>query len=152
MRFRTDDDELSLTIELDDEPAAVDLRAGGLGEKILRFAAGEIHHAAINEQSPTGQRWPQLKARTIADKGNSLIGINTGSMLAALDDGDIEVNPRSATWSYPKGSNFPKAHGFHNGRKAQRNNQADPQPPRPLFQWSDNARLNAETLVDAFRE
>lgn len=139
MRFLTDNDELSITLDLDDEP--VDLTANGLGDLILKYAAAEMHASATAEQTPDGTAWPDLAASTIRAKKNSLIGIQSGAMLAGLLAGETEIEARTATWRYPENSARPRAHGFHNGRPENR------QPARRLVGWTAEARLTAADLI-----
>jgi hypothetical protein len=146
MRFTTNDDELSISLELDTETADL---STGLGDDILRFAAHQLYLGALTETAPDGRRWASLKPATIAEKGFSTIGQKTGSMVAGLLNGQVTADARSATWTYPAGETFGRAHGFHNGRSAGRRGAADPQPARPLIGWTTDAQEFARQALGA---
>lgn len=137
MQFLADDDELSITLELDGEPA--DLIAEDLGEQLLEFAAQEMHAAAVNERSPSGEAWDALAAATVRRKGHGLIGMQTGAMVGDLLNGQTVVGERSATWSYPRGETYARTHGFHNGGNGR--------PARRIVGWTAEAKENARLAL-----
>lgn len=141
MRFLVDDDQLTITLALDEEP--VDLTTEEIGATILDIAARELYRGAVDETDPSGRSWPAITASTARRKGSALVGVETGAMLAGLQAGWTEVGRSAATWGYPKGPTFGRAKGFHNGRPENH------QPPRPLIGWTQTARETAETLVNA---
>ena len=81
MRFVVDDADLSLWLELDDEPATLDLTRDGLGDRILDAAVEEMIRAHARQESPAGVRWAKLAAATVKQKGHATIGVRTGGML-----------------------------------------------------------------------
>ena len=129
MNHWTDDDNLSVTIELDTEPEDLDLQAG-LGAELLDIVERGQIRSAGRGTAPDGTPWDALAAATVRQKGHSTPGIVSGQMISLLAAGDRDIGPRSATWLYPadRGSrSFGKAHGFHNGRPE------TGQPARPLI-------------------
>jgi hypothetical protein len=145
MKFTVDDADLSLSVELDVEPATLDLTAG-LGDRILDVAVEEMIRAHARGQSPGGAPWAPLRPSTVRQKGHAAIGVRTGGMLdpdrwrAAPRD----MEARRATWIYPygdlrRGRAYGQAYGFHAG------NARTGQPARPLIGWT--ARAQAETMA-----
>jgi hypothetical protein len=80
MEFTVDDADLSLSVELDVEPAALDLRAG-LGDRLLDLAVEEMIRAQARRESPGGTPWAPLKPSTVRQKGHAAIGVRSGGML-----------------------------------------------------------------------
>jgi hypothetical protein len=141
MRFSTDDANLSITCELDEEPGAIDLAGDDrLGDQILDFAAGELMTGAYAQRDPDGNPWEPLASETYRAKGHDRIGIKSGDMLspANFTDGPRDVTARSATWTF--GDRSPKALAFHQGR-------ANVQPARPIVGWTDRARAQAREII-----
>jgi hypothetical protein len=148
MKFTVDDDNLSISVDLDetDHPDA-DLLADGTGAAILEAAVTTMIESARREQGPNGQRWDGLAAATLRDReargqSGGQIGYRTGKLLGNLDRGDFSIEPRSATWSCPRGSRWGAMHGFHNG------NVRNDQPARPVIGWTPEAQTEARRLVN----
>ncbi len=148
MRFRVDDADLSLWLELDHEPATLDLTRDGLGDRILDAAVEEMIRAHARQQSPSGALWAKLAASTVKQKGHATIGVRTGGMLdpdrwrAAPRD----LEARRVGWIYPydddrRGRAYGQAYGFHAG------NPKTGQPARPLIGWTERAKAEAQALI-----
>jgi hypothetical protein len=142
MRYSVEDQECGILLELEDSDQGVDLTKDGLGDLCLTVAVRAMLAHAADEESPSGERWARLKARTEQAKGHGLIGVASGDMLDPThwEPGDRQVEPAFASWRYAghKG----KALGFHLGRPPV-------QPARPLFGWSDEAKQICTLLVQA---
>ena len=139
MLFETDDDELTLRLVLTWEPEDLDLTRDGLGEQILDAAAEAMRGSALREEDPDGFPWPALAPATARAKGDARVGFRTGQMIGDLSRGETAVEPRSATWRYPRGGTWPRAHGFHNGGHGR--------PPRRLVGWTEAAKGTASSLL-----
>lgn len=156
MRFLTDDATLSVTALLDTEPESVDLTepqedGRTLGDQLLDLAVTGMLETHGREQAPDGTPWAPLRPSTVRQKPGltkGLIGIRTGDMLDPdrFDPGRREIAPRSASWFYRHDGeetvSFAKARGFNDGRPGV-------QEPRPLVGWTDGARLEAQSLIQA---
>ena len=96
MRFTVDVGELAVVLELDTEPAEVDLTRDGLGDACLD-AAVEGRRA-----SHAAQRAP-LKAATVRRKGHATIGVQSGIVLDPhrWRRAPRTITPRVAAWFYP---------------------------------------------------
>jgi hypothetical protein len=143
MQFWVEDDEdLTLGVELDAEPDAVDLTQDALGSTILDVAVEACLVAVWSGRNPaTSEPWPPLAPATVAERRrlgwNADIGYRTGNMLAPwrFRDGPRVIAKRLATWTYDaRGCDY--ARYFH----------AD----RPLIGWSVEAIEQAQTLIAAF--
>jgi hypothetical protein len=152
VRFEVNEQDLSLTFALDQEPAGLDLTRAGLGSRILDAAVEGMLAAHARRQSPDGRPWPPLAASTARQKGHADPGVRTGAMLDPLlwVAGRHTVGPRRATWQHPAaatgGREKGKILGFHRGDPRRR------QPPRPLLGWTAQARAEAEELIRAALE
>ena len=105
MIFTVDDEDLSLWLVLDVEPAALDLVATGLGDRILDLAVEEMIRCYQRQESPAGEPWAALAPSTVRQKGSSTIGVRSGRI---LDPGRWRTAPRELErrrvgWIYPYG-------------------------------------------------
>jgi hypothetical protein len=149
MRFDCDDDELVLTWELEEgEAPEIDLRTG-IGGQILTELETSLRLCWAAGVDPWGRPWPPLSRATVAEKGHTLVGYETGAMLLQWGQGGTPgrvITERSAAWFYPHegrhSKSWGKAHGFHNGRKPH-------QPARPLFGWPPHVERLAQELIAA---
>ncbi|MBV8235234.1 MAG: hypothetical protein JO075_05995 [Acidimicrobiia bacterium] len=73
--------ELAVVLELDTEPAAVDLTRDGLGDACLDAAVEGMLASHRAQASPDGQAWAPLSAATVRRKGNAVIGVQSGTLL-----------------------------------------------------------------------
>jgi hypothetical protein len=90
MKFRVDDADLSLSVELDAEPEAPDLTAGP-GDRILDIAGEEMIRAHARRESPAGAPWGPLRASTVRQEGHAAIGVRTGGWGS---DNGLATRPR----------------------------------------------------------
>ena len=70
MRFTGDVGELAVVLELDTEPAGVDLTRDGLGDAGLDAAVEGMLASHRARSSPDGQAWAPLSAATVRRKGH----------------------------------------------------------------------------------
>jgi hypothetical protein len=141
MRFWTDDESLSLgiTLGIDDDPR-IDL-TDGRGRQCLDEAVNGFCRSSIAERSPAGHQWAANAPSTVAAKTHGRVGYRSGQMLGDLNSGDRDIQPRSATWSYPRQECWGRAHGFHNG------NPRTNQPARPLIGWTAEAQDQCRRIL-----
>jgi hypothetical protein len=106
MRFGGSDEDLSLWVELDDEPAWLDLTQDRLGEAILDLAVEGCLLATFTGRDPaTGEPWEPLAESTLHHRRrlglNRDIGHVTGNMLrpSRYRDGPRRIEPRRAEWT-----------------------------------------------------
>jgi hypothetical protein len=78
MRSLTDVGELAVVLELDMEPAAVDLTRDGLGDACLDAMVEGMHASHRAQRAPDGAPWAPLKAATVRQKGHVVIGRGSG--------------------------------------------------------------------------
>jgi hypothetical protein len=140
--FTTDDDRLSIRIELDDEPQEL-LLSDGLGDQILDLAIEEMLTCVQRQIAPDGTRWADLKVSTTARKEGltkHVIGYQTGAMTDPSNwtGGSRQVEDGWAEWKY-QGPDY--AATFHNG------NPAKGQAARPIVGWTDRAEAQARELI-----
>jgi hypothetical protein len=141
MRFGGSDDTLTLWVELDDEPAWLDLTQDRLGEAILDLAVEGCLLAVFSGRDPlTGDAWRPLAESTLNHRRhqglNLDIGHVTGRMLSPwrYRDGPRRIETRRAEWSYQqRGCDY--ARFFQEARR--------------IIGWSDLACDQAEQLVAA---
>ncbi|MBV8269328.1 MAG: hypothetical protein JO252_23645 [Planctomycetaceae bacterium] len=81
MRFLTDVGELAVVLELDAEPAVVDLTRDGLGDACLDAAVEGMLASHAAQRAPDGAPWAPLKAATVRRKGHAVIGRGSGLLL-----------------------------------------------------------------------
>jgi len=84
MRFTVDVGELAVILELDTEPAGVDLTRDGLGDACLDAAVEEMLASHAAQRAPDGAPWAPLKAATVRRKGHATIGVQSGVLLDRL--------------------------------------------------------------------
>jgi hypothetical protein len=70
MRFTVDVGELTVALELDAEPAEVDLTRDGLGDAGLDAAVEGMLASHAAQRAPDGAPWAPLKAATVRRKGH----------------------------------------------------------------------------------
>jgi hypothetical protein len=150
MRFAVDDEDLCLILELDAEPATVDLTRDGLGERLLAAAVEELIRCHARQESPDGHPWAALAVSTVRQKGSATIGVRSGRMLDPdrWKSGPRDLEPRRAFYWYPygeshSGRDYGQAVAFHRG------NPRTGQPARPLLGWTARAQEQARALVQA---
>jgi hypothetical protein len=143
MNFLTDDQELAIIAELDDEPDELDLAASGLGQRILDIAVDEMLTAVRQRRAPDGTPWAPLKPSTVRTKQAKganilLLGYETGEMTDPYNwtRGSTQIEPRWALWKY-QGPEHAK--NFHQGNERQ--------APRPIVGWTYRAEDQARELV-----
>lgn len=140
--YTSDADELSCTVELDTEPAQLDLTRGA-GHQILDRLASELLAGARNQHAPNGMPWQQLHPKTVHRKRSTVIGFETGDLFARLKPGRVIIEPRHAIWTLDHdghhSTSWGKAHGFHHGGRGR--------PARPLVGWPDTVRAYADSLL-----
>ena len=102
MRFTVDVSELTVVLELDVEPAGVDLTRDGLGDACLDAAVEGMLASHRAQRAPDGAPWAPLKAAR-ARKGNAVIGVRSGIFLnpRRWRMAPRTITPRVAVWFYP---------------------------------------------------
>ena len=79
MKFTVDGDELAVVLELDTEPAGVDLTRDGLGDA-CPDAAGEGMRASHRAQAaPDSTPWAPLSVATVRRKGHVAVLLRGGA-------------------------------------------------------------------------
>jgi hypothetical protein len=81
MRFTVDVGELAVVLELDTEPAAVDLTRDGLGDARLDAAVEGMRASHGARRAPDGTSWAPLAAATVRREGHAVIGVGSGRLL-----------------------------------------------------------------------
>ena len=143
MNFTTDEDELSITVSLDVEPPALDLREQ-LGDALLDVAQAELLRCYLYGTAPSGTPWDRNRPATVKQKGFDKPGYRTGGMLdpSSIESAPRDIQAREATWIFPQPrGKRKKEHGFHHGAP-DRN-----QPGRPLVGWTARAREECRRLI-----
>jgi hypothetical protein len=148
MQFSIILDDMSILLELDGEPAEVDLTRDGLGDRCLDAGVEAMLASHQLQCDPaTGEAWAPLLAATIRQKGSDRIGVRSGTLLnpERWRNGSREIEPRYALWSYPSLPSNPgsigHARGFHCG--------AINRPARPIIGWSEGAKDACRGLIQA---
>ena len=103
MRFTVDVGELAVVLELDTEPAGVDLTRDGLGDACLDAAVEGMLASHRAQASPDGTPWAPLSPATVRRKGNAVIGVQSGTLLdpQRWRTAPRDIEPRVAIWYYP---------------------------------------------------
>jgi hypothetical protein len=148
MRFTVDVGELAVVLELDTEPAEVDLTREGLGDRCLDAAVEGMLASHRARSSPDGQAWAPLSAATVRRKGHTVIGVRSGILLDPQRwwTAPRDIEPRVAIWYYPstgqKGDGCDgHARAFHAGHPVTGS------PPRPILGWTVVAQETCRRLV-----
>jgi hypothetical protein len=81
MRCTVDVGELAVVLELDTEPAEVDLTRDGLGDACLDAAVEGMLASHRAQASTDGPAWAPLSPATVRRKGNAVIGVQSGTLL-----------------------------------------------------------------------
>ena len=139
MRTETDDETMTISLDLDTAPEALDL-TNGLGDQIIDEAIeGMLAAVAAKRDPASGKPWPKLSWKTISQKGHADIGSRTGEMLtdAHWRDGTRIIQPRSLSWTWV---------GPIYGRYFHAGNDTG-QPPRQLIGWTREALEFAEDVI-----
>ncbi len=144
MRFLTRDDDLSLGLELDAEPAGVDLTepqedGRTLGDQILDAAVEGMIAAVARHRAPDGGAWPELAAATVRPKGHGALGDRSGRTHLLDPDrwtsGSRTVAPRWLGWWLDCDDCL--------------GNDRNRCPARRLVGWTDDARQFARERLAA---
>jgi len=148
MRFTVDVGELAVVLELDTEPAAVDLTRDGLGDACLDAAVEGMLASHRVQASPDGQAWAPLSPATVRRKGNAVIGVQSGTLLdpQRWRTAPRDIEPRVAVWYYPstgwKGDGCDgHARAFHAGHPLTGS------PARPILGWTPAAQETCRRLL-----
>ena len=151
MRFEVDVTALAVVLELDTEPANLDLTAHGLGDACLDAAVEGMLQSHRARVRPEGTPWAPLKAATVCAKGHAVIGVRSGILLHPdrWRSGERTIEARYAAWFYPEtgvtgDGSAVHAASFHGGTKAGL-------PARPLFGWTEGAQQECRRLLDQAR-
>ncbi|MBV8607191.1 MAG: hypothetical protein JO034_06990 [Singulisphaera sp.] len=148
MRFIVDVGELAVVLELDTEPAAVDLTRDGLGDACLDAAVEGMLASHQAQQAPDGVPWAPLKAATVRRKGHARIGVQSGIFL------DLRrwrmaprmITPRAAIWYYP--TTRPTGDGCDGHARAfHAGHPRTGSPARPILGWTPAAQAACRRLV-----
>jgi hypothetical protein len=148
MRFTVDVGELAVVLELDTEPAEVDLTRAGLGDACLDAAVEGMRASHGAQRAPDGTPWAPLKAATVRRKGHAVIGRGSGLLLnpQRWRTAPRDLTPRVAIWYYPstgrKGDGCDgHARAFHAGHPLTGS------PARPILGWTPAAQEACRRLV-----
>jgi hypothetical protein len=148
MRFLTDVGELAVVLELDTEPAEVDLTHDGLGDCCLDVAVEGMLASHRAQRAPDGTPWAPLKAATVRRKGHAVIGVGSGLLLnpQRWQAAPRDLMPRVAIWYYPSTGRTGDgcdghARAFHAGHPVTRS------PSRPILGWTPAAQEACRRLV-----
>jgi hypothetical protein len=103
MRFTVDVGERADILELDTEPAEVDLTRDGLGDACLDAAVEGRRARHRAQASPDGPAWAPLSPATVRRKGNAAIGVQSGTLLDPhrWRTAQRDLTPRAAVWYSP---------------------------------------------------
>jgi hypothetical protein len=148
VRFTVDVGELAVVLELDTEPAGVDLTRDGLGDACLDAAVEGMLGSHGAQRAPDGAPWAPLKAATVRRKGHATIGVQSGTLLDPhrWRTAPRDITPRAAVWYYPstdwKGDGCDgHARAFHAGHPLTGS------PARPILGWTPAAQETCRRLV-----
>lgn len=146
MRFTVADEDLSLWLELDEEPDHLDLTQNGLGEALLDAAVDGMLASHAQKQSPDGRPWAPNAPSTARQKGHAEVGVRSGALLdpETWHAGDRQLDARRVGWIHPHADDRTlrgKVQGFHHG------NPRTGQPARPLIGWTRAAQARAVALI-----
>ena len=148
MKFTVEVGELVVVLELDTEPAEVDLTRDGLGDRCLDAAVEGMLASHCAQASPDGTPWAPLSAATIRRKGNAVIGVQSGILLdpQRWRTAPRDLMPRVAVWYYPSTGQTGDgcdghARAFHAGHPLTRS------PARPILGWTPVAQETCRKLV-----
>ena len=145
MRFAVDVGELAVVLELDTEPAELDLTRDGLGDACLDAAVEGMLTSHRARSSPDGQAWAPLSPATVRRKGHATIGVRSGIFLDPhrWRMAPRTITPRVAAWFYPttRPTGDGHARAFHAGHPLTGS------PARPILGWTPAARETCRRLV-----
>jgi len=148
MRFLTDVGELAVVLELDTEPAAVDLTRDGLGDACLDAAVEGMLASHAAQRAPDGAPWAPLKASTVRRKGHATIGVQSGIFLdpRRWRMTPRTITPRVAAWFYP--TTRPTGDGCDGHARAfHAGHPRTGSPARPILGWTAAAQATCRRLV-----
>ncbi|MBV8607304.1 MAG: hypothetical protein JO034_07570, partial [Singulisphaera sp.] len=140
--------ELAVILELDTEPAAVDLTRDGLGDAYLDAVVEGMLESHGAQRAPDGAPWAPLKAATVRRKGHATIGVRSGIFLDPhrWRMAPRMITPRAAIWYYP--TTRPAGDGCDGHARAfHAGHPLTGSPARPILGWTPAAQEVCRRLV-----